>query len=372
MSNIKKIRAREILDSRGNPTISVDVLLEDGSIGSASVPSGASTGEYEAMELRDKDKRFNGLGVLKAVKNVNIQIDEALKGQNALNQKTIDEILLKLDGTENKSVLGANAILGVSLAVSRAASIFLKIPLYEYLANLYNADGNWQDSLLDKKEFKPVTLYFNIINGGRHADNNIDIQETMIVPKTSSISESVRIASEVYHSLKKVFKERGLSTAVGDEGGFAPNLESNTEAMSLLVEAIGKAGYKAGEEVSIALDVAASEIFRKDDGEKYFLKSQNIALASHQLVGLYADWISEFPVVSIEDGAAEDDWEGWKDLTSKLANKIQLVGDDLFVTNTKRIKKGIEEGVANAVLIKPNQIGSLTETFDAIKLAKEN
>lgn len=372
MSEIKKIEASEVLDSRGNPTVSVRVILEDGSSGEAAVPSGASTGTHEALELRDGGERYNGFGVKKAVENINTKINESLVGVSANHQREVDEVMISLDGTENKSVLGANAILGVSLAVARAVANSLCIPLFKYLRAIYEADGVWQDSLITDDEFESVTPFMNIINGGKHADNNVDVQETMIVPKAETFAEELRMGSEVYHFLKKVLNEKGLLTTVGDEGGFAPNLESNIQAMELIVEAMKRAGYTPGKDVFIALDIAASELYLKDDGGKYFLKSENIALSSHQLVGLYADWIKEFPICSIEDGLAEDDFEGWKIMTEKLGKDIQLIGDDLFVTNKTRIEKGIKEGMANSVLIKPNQIGTLTETFEAIKTAKEN
>ncbi|MEN6566753.1 MAG: phosphopyruvate hydratase [Veillonellales bacterium] len=355
MTTIVDIFAREILDSRGNPTVEVDVVLEDGSLGRAAVPSGASTGMYEAVELRDGDKsRYGGKGVLKAVENINNTIAPELVGLDALDQVAIDSEMLELDGTPNKGKLGANAILGVSIAVAKAAAISQGLPLYQYLGG-FNA-----------KEL-PVPM-MNILNGGKHADNNVDIQEFMVMPVGAScFAEALRMNAEVYHNLKKVLKDRGLSTAIGDEGGFAPNLSSNEEALSVIVEAIKKAGYKPGEEIALAIDTAASEIFR--DG-KYNLAGEGVVKTSSEMVEFYAGLADKYPIISIEDGLSEDDWEGWNLLTKRLGGKLQLVGDDIFVTNTKRLKRGIKEQVANSILIKVNQIGTLTETFDTIEMAK--
>ncbi|MEN6413887.1 MAG: phosphopyruvate hydratase [Veillonellales bacterium] len=355
MTTIVDIFAREILDSRGNPTVEVDVVLEDGSLGRAAVPSGASTGMYEAVELRDGDKsRYGGKGVLKAVENINNTIAPELVGLDALDQVAIDSEMLELDGTPNKCKLGANAILGVSIAVAKAAAISQGLPLYQYLGG-FNA-----------KEL-PVPM-MNILNGGKHADNNVDIQEFMVMPVGAScFAEALRMNAEVYHNLKKVLKDRGLSTAIGDEGGFAPNLSSNEEALSVIVEAIKKAGYKPGEEIALAIDTAASEIFK--DG-KYNLAGEGVVKTSSEMVEFYAGLADKYPIISIEDGLSEDDWEGWNLLTKRLGGKLQLVGDDIFVTNTKRLKRGIKEQVANSILIKVNQIGTLTETFDTIEMAK--
>ena len=358
MSIIEFIEAREILDSRGNPTIEVDVILEDGSMGRAAVPSGASTGIHEAIELRDGDTdRFMGKGVLKAVENVNNTIAAELIGLDALDQIDIDQTMLELDGTENKSKLGANAILGVSMAVARAAADHLGLPLFKYL-------GSYHAITL------PVPMA-NILNGGSHADNSVDFQEFMIVPAgAETIREAVRMMSEVFHNLKSILKGKGYSTAVGDEGGFAPNLSSNEEACELIVEAIAKAGYKPGEEIYIALDPAASE-FYDEKKQKYILRwSTGQEFTSEELAEYWETWIEKYPIISIEDGMAEDDWEGWKIHTEKSGKKIQIVGDDVFVTNTKRLEKGIKLGVANSILIKLNQIGTLTETFEAIEMAK--
>ncbi|MCL4386915.1 MAG: phosphopyruvate hydratase [Patescibacteria group bacterium] len=372
MTRIKEILAEEILDSRGNPTIKCEVVLEDGSKGIASVPSGASTGSHEALELRDGGDRYFGMGVLKAVENVNTVISKSLKGADSLNQKKIDKIMIDLDGTANKSKLGANAILSVSLAVSRAASSFLKIPLYHYLRVLYESEGIWQDNLLEFSNYEKVVPFMNVLNGGKHAENNIDIQETMIVPQGETFAKSLEIGTEVYHSLKEILLEAGLSTTVGDEGGFAPNLKSNEEALEFLVRAIEKAGYKPGRDVKLAMDVAASVLYHTEDGGKYILKLDNAILQSKQLIGLYQDWLLKYPLISIEDPLDEDDFESWKDLTSKLGDKVQLIGDDFFATNPERIKKGIKEKAANSVLIKVNQIGTLSEAFEAIKIAKSN
>jgi enolase len=353
MTAIADIIGREILDSRGNPTVEVDVVLEDGSQGRAAVPSGASTGAHEAIEKRDGGERFLGKGVRQAVESVNGEIFDALQGMEAEEQRRIDNTLLMLDGTENKSRLGANAILGVSLAVAKAASQSLDLPLYRYLGGV-NA------------RVMPVPM-MNIINGGAHADNPIDIQEFMISPLGApALAEAVRWGAEIFHTLKKLLKDGGHSTNVGDEGGFAPNLKSADEALTFVVRAIEKAGYKPGEDVAIALDPASTEFFANG---KYELKGEGKSLDSGQMVDFYADLVTRYPIISIEDGMAEDDWEGWKAITEKLGGKINLVGDDLFVTNPKRLAKGIDERAANAILIKLNQIGSLSETLDAVDMA---
>ncbi|MCR6628365.1 MAG: phosphopyruvate hydratase [Pseudoxanthomonas sp.] len=354
MTNIAKIHAREILDSRGNPTLEAEVTLEDGSFGRAMVPSGASTGTKEAVELRDGDKtRYLGKGVRKAVENVNTTIATALKGFDAIDQEGLDRRLIDIDGTENKGRLGANALLGVSMANAHAVAASKKLPLWQYLAN-----GN--DVTL------PVPM-MNIINGGAHADNNVDFQEFMVLPVGfDSFAESLRAGTEIFHSLKSVLKGHGLSTAVGDEGGFAPDFRSNVEALDTILEAIGKAGYTAGEDVLLGLDVASSEFF---DNGKYHLVGENKRLTSEQFVDFLADWAAQYPIITIEDGLAEDDWAGWKLLTDRIGKKVQLVGDDLFVTNPKIFKEGIESGTANAILIKVNQIGTLTETLEAIAMA---
>ena len=354
---IEKIVAREILDSRGNPTVEVDVVLESGIMGRASVPSGASTGEHEALELRDGDKqRYGGKGVQKAVDNVNKIIAPKLIGMSSLNQRGIDYTMLALDGTKTKSNLGANAILGVSLAVAKAAANYLDLPLYRYIGgtNTY---------------VMPVPM-MNIINGGSHSDAPIAFQEFMIRPVGApSFREGLRMGAEVFHSLKKVLSERGLACGVGDEGGFAPNLGSNREALELIVEAIEKAGYKPGDDVRLGLDVAATEMYDKET-KLYDLKHEGKKLTAEQMVDLYEEWVNNFPIVTIEDGLDEEDWDGWKVLTERLGKKVQLVGDDLFVTNTERLERGIEAGVANSILIKVNQIGTITETLDAIEMAK--
>jgi len=357
MSIIVDVRGREVLDSRGNPTVEAEVILDSGAVGRAIVPSGASTGETEAVELRDGDpKRFLGKGVLKAVENINVKIKDLLVGEDALNQVKIDNMMIKLDGTENKSNLGANAILAVSLAVARAAANELQIPLYRYI-------GGTNAKVL------PVPL-MNVINGGAHADNKLDFQEFMIVPVYGNrFKEALRCGVEIFHTLKKVLKEKGLSTNVGDEGGFAPQLNSAKEALDLLMLAIKKAGYQPGEDVLLALDAASSEFYDKEKGIYHF---EGQELTAEDMIKLYEELISEYPIISIEDGLAENDIEGWKKLTEKLGKKVQLVGDDLFTTNPKLIKEGIEKGIANSVLIKLNQIGSLTETLDAIELAKSN
>lgn len=355
MAMITEVYAREILDSRGNPTVEVEVCLEDGAVGRAAVPSGASTGVHEAVELRDGDKeRYLGKGVTRAVDNVNDIIAEAIIGLEATRQTEIDELLVRLDGTPNKGKLGANAILGVSMAVAKAAAASVGLPLYLYLGGVA------------AKEL-PVPM-MNILNGGQHADNNVDIQEFMIMPVgAKSFAEALRMNAEIYHNLKALLKSKGLSTALGDEGGFAPDLKCNEEAIEVILEAVEKAGYKPGEDIVIALDVASSEMY--EDG-KYNLAGEGIVKTSAEMVDYLAVLCEKYPIISIEDGLAEDDWEGWKALTDKLGGKVQLVGDDLFVTNEERLKAGIEKGVANAILIKVNQIGTLTETFNAIETAK--
>ncbi|EIT87045.1 enolase [Fictibacillus macauensis ZFHKF-1] len=357
MSAIIEVYAREVLDSRGNPTVEVEVYTESGAFGRAIVPSGASTGEYEAVELRDGDKgRYLGKGVRTAVENVNALIAPELIGYDVLDQVGIDKTLIELDGTENKGKFGANAILGVSMAVARAAADLLGLPLYMYLGG-FNA------------KTLPVPM-MNILNGGEHADNNVDIQEFMVMPVGApTFSEALRMGAEIFHSLKSVLKEKGLNTAVGDEGGFAPNLASNEEALQTIMEAIEKAGYKPGEEVRLAMDVASSELFNKEDG-KYHLSGEGVVKTSEEMVAFYEDLVAKYPIVSIEDGLDENDWAGHKLLTERLGDKVQLVGDDLFVTNTVKLAQGIEQGVGNSILIKVNQIGTLTETFDAIEMAK--
>lgn len=358
MTTIVDIRGREILDSRGNPTIEVEVELESGIIGRAAVPSGASTGEHEAVELRDGDNaRYLGKGVQKAVENVNDKIAEELIEFDVLDQTAIDTIMIELDGTKNKSNLGANAILGVSMASAKAAAQYLGLPLYRYIGGV-NAKA------------LPVPM-MNIINGGKHADNNVDFQEFMIMPVgASKFSEALRMGAETFHALKSVLSKKGYNTAVGDEGGFAPNLKSNEEAIEVILEAISKAGYKSGQDVFLALDVASSEMFQKESGKYQFFKSTKKEMTSAQMVEFYENWVNKYPIVSIEDGLDENDWNGWQLLTEKLGEKIQLVGDDLFVTNTERLEEGIDKGIANSILIKVNQIGTLTETLDAIEMAK--
>jgi len=358
MSWIKAVFAREILDSRGNPTVEAEVILEDDTIGRAAVPSGASTGEHEAVELRDGDKkRYGGKGVLKAVHNVNEIIGPALEGFDALDQAEVDQAMLDLDGTKTKSKLGANALLSVSLATARAAAAHLEIPLYSYLGG-------------PNARTLPVPM-MNIINGGAHADNNVDFQEFMVVPVgAATFSESLRIGAEVFHELKSVLKKKGYATSVGDEGGFAPNLRSNEEAIETILEAIRNAGYKAGSDCLLALDPAASEFY---DGKSYvFKKSDKRKLSSEEMAAYWKSWCDQYPIVSIEDGMAENDWAGWKLLTDEIGKTVQLVGDDLFVTNTEFLQKGIDLGVANSILIKVNQIGTLTETLDCIQLAQTN
>ncbi|OPJ56436.1 phosphopyruvate hydratase [Alkalithermobacter paradoxus] len=357
MTTIQDVFAREILDSRGNPTVEVEVILEDGVMGRAAVPSGASTGAFEAVELRDGEKdRYLGKGVQKAVNNVNEIIAPELVGMDALDQVGIDKLLLELDGTKNKGKLGANAILGVSMAVAKAAAEALGMPLFQYIGGV------------NAKQL-PVPM-MNILNGGAHADNNVDIQEFMVMPVgAKSFAEALRMGAEIFHNLRTVLKGKGLNTAVGDEGGFAPNLGSNTEALEVIVEAIKNAGYEPGVDVKLALDVAATELYNKEKNA-YVLEGEGRELTSAEMVDFYAELVSKFPIVSIEDGLDEEDWDGWKLLTDKLGDKVQLVGDDLFVTNTERLRTGIQNKTANAILIKLNQIGTITETLDAIEMAK--
>ncbi len=358
MSEIEIIHGRQILDSRGNPTVEVDVVLSSGSFGRAAVPSGASTGAHEAVELRDGDKSYYmGKSVLKAVENVNEIIAPELIGYDGMFQKDIDAAMIELDATPNKAKLGANAILGVSLAVAKAQAEEVGLPLYRYLGGI-NACT------------LPVPM-MNILNGGKHADNNADIQEFMVVPAgAETFSEALRMGTEIFHSLKKLLTDKGLNTAVGDEGGFAPNLKSNEEALEFIVEATKKAGYEPGKDAFIALDPASTEFY--ENGKYVFSKSSGESFTSAQMVDMYASWVEKYPIISIEDGLAEDDWDGWKLLTDRIGNKIQLVGDDLFVTNTERLQEGIDKGVANSILIKVNQIGSLSETLEAIELAQRN
>lgn len=354
---IREIKAREVLDSRGNPTVEVDCILANGILGRSSVPSGASTGEHEAIELRDKDqRRYRGKGVLKAVRNVNQKIAKALVGVDATLQSRVDQIMVDLDGTRNKAKLGANAILGVSLATARAAALARGLPLYRYIGGA------------DAKTL-PVPM-MNIVNGGAHANNSVDFQEFMIMPVgASSFSEALRIGTDVFHTLKRILQDTGYSTAVGDEGGFAPNLRTDEEAIELILEAIKKAGYKPRTDIAIALDTASSELF--ENGQYVFKKSDNSHKSSEEMVKLFASWTKKYPILSIEDGLDENDWEGWELLTEEIGEKVQLVGDDLFVTNTERLARGMGSGVANAILIKVNQIGTLTETLDVIKMAKK-
>ncbi len=358
MSEIIDILGREIIDSRGNPTVEVEVILDGGFAGRAAVPSGASTGESEALELRDGiKKRYLGKGVMKAVKNINTTISEALVGADGLDQAGIDHQMIALDGTENKSRLGANAMLGVSLATARAAADFSGLPLFRYIGGA-NA------------KTMPVPM-MNILNGGAHSDAPVDIQEFMVIPKgAKSLSEGVRMGAEIFHSLKAVLKKKGLSTAVGDEGGFAPDLESNDQALDVIMTAIENAGCKPGKDVFIALDAAASEFYDKKKKKYVFKKSDRSKRSAEEMVDFYEEWIRQYPIISIEDGCDEGDWKGWKVMTDRLGKKVQLVGDDLFVTNTKFLKKGIDSGVANSILVKVNQIGTLTETLDAIEMAK--
>lgn len=360
MSTILDIRSREILDSRGNPTVEVEVLTENGHVGRAAVPSGASTGKYEAVELRDEDKsRFMGKGVLNACKNVEEVLAEALIGEDVYEQRHIDNIMLELDGTHNKAKLGANAILGVSLAIAKSAALEANLPLFRYV-------GGANAHVL------PVPM-MNILNGGSHADNSIDFQEFMIMPiGAESFSEGLRMGVEVFHNLKKVLKSKGYSTNVGDEGGFAPNIKSNVEAVETVLQAIEKAGYRPGEDMMIAMDAAASEFYNAEEQVYHFFKSTGDKLTSAEMVDYWAGWVDNYPILSIEDGLDEDDWAGWKAMTAKMGTKCQLVGDDLFVTNTERLQRGIEMEAANSILIKVNQIGTLTETTEAVRLATRN
>ena len=360
MSTILDIRSREILDSRGNPTVEVEVITENGAFGRAAVPAGASTGKYEAVELRDGDKsRFMGKGVLNACKNIEEKITEALIGEDIFDQVLIDKTMIEIDGTSNKANLGANAILGVSMAIAKAAAMESGQPLYRYLGGV-NA------------HVLPVPM-MNILNGGSHADNSIDFQEFMIMPLAAdTFSQSLRMGTEVFHTLKSVLKSKGYSTNVGDEGGFAPNIKSNQEAIEIVLSAIEKAGYRPGEEIMIAMDAAASEFYLEDEKVYHFHQSTGDKLTSSEMVSYWSDWVKKYPILSIEDGLHEDDWSGWKEMTTKLGDKIQLVGDDLFVTNTTRLERGITEEVANSILIKVNQIGTLTETIEAVRLATRN
>ncbi len=358
MAKIKSVLAREILDSRGNPTVEVDITLKDGSFGRAAVPSGASTGSHEAVELRDGGKRYMGKGVEKAVKNVNTVLAKALVGKE-FDQRSIDKKMIEIDGTANKGKLGANAILGISMAFSRATAVSMKTPLYKYFNKISKTGNTIQ---------LPVPM-MNILNGGKHAEKSIDFQEIMIMPAgAKSFKQALQYGAEVFHTLKKILHEKGLATTVGDEGGFAPSLSSNEEAIKIVLEAIEKAGYKAGKDIFLALDVAATELYK--DG-KYHLACENRVLTSEEMVNFYADWCAKYPIVSIEDGLAEDDWEGYKMMTDKLGKKTQIVGDDLFVTNIDRLKMGIEKGVGNSILIKLNQIGTVSETIDAVNMAKK-
>jgi enolase len=360
-TTIVQVEGREILDSRGFPTVEATVVLEDGSCGDAAVPSGASTGEHEAIELRDGDpKRYGGKGVLKAVEHIDTEIAEAVIGVDAVDQEAVDQVMIERDGTENKSRLGANAILAVSLATAKAAAQSCGLPLFRYLGG-------------PKAHVMPVPM-MNIVNGGKHADNNVDFQEFMIQPwGATSFREALRMGAECFHALKKVLSRRGYNTNVGDEGGFAPNLKSNEEALEVIPEAVEAAGYKLGQDIFIALDPATSEMYDKETGRYRFFKSApDKGVTSDELISYWANWCKKYPIRSLEDGLAEDDWEGWKKLTARLGDKVQLVGDDIFVTNTKRLKRGLETKAANAILIKVNQIGTLTETFAAIELAMRN
>jgi enolase len=367
-TKIAKVHARQVVDSRGNPTVEADVLLEGGALGRGAVPSGASTGEHEALELRDGDKgKYLGKGTLKAVANANGELGKAVIGMDAADQRALDHAMISLDGTPTKSRLGANAILAISMAAARAAAVALKQPLYKYLSR-YSTDTS--------ANLLPVPM-MNILNGGAHADSSVDFQEFMVMPiGAPNFSEALRWGVEIFHALKTALKKRGYNTAVGDEGGFAPSCKSNEEAIQIVLEAIGAAGYKAGEQVSIALDPAASEFFDKASGQYVFKKSDKSAHSSQEMSAYWTSWVEKYPIVSIEDGMAEDDWAGWKSLTQSVGSKsskkkIQLVGDDLFVTNTVRLERGIKEGIANAILIKLNQIGSVTETIDAIEMARK-
>src|SRR5881227_1834695 len=358
MTNIAEVRARQILDSRGNPTVEAEVWLASGTVGRAAVPSGASTGEHEAVELRDSDKtKYQGKGVLKAVENVNGEIADAIANMDAADQRALDQKMIELDGTDNKSRLGANAILAVSMAAARAAAAEFKMPLYRYL-------GGAAANVL------PVPM-MNILNGGAHADNNVDFQEFMVMPEgAESFSEALRWGVEVFHTLKGVLKKRSYNTAVGDEGGFAPSVKSNVEAIEVVLEAIQQAGYKPGEEIAIALDPAASEMYQ--DGKYVFKKSDKSAKSSDDMVRFWSKWVNDYPIVSLEDGLSEEDWEGWANLTTEIGGKIQLVGDDIFVTNIEFLQEGIDKHVANSILIKVNQIGTVSETLDAIDLARRD
>jgi enolase len=360
MTEIASIHAREILDSRGNPTVEADVVLEDGTRGRAAVPSGASTGEHEAVELRDGDKEhYLGKGVLQAVENIESLIAPELQGMDAANQRLVDATMIAIDGTENKGKLGANAILAVSMACARASAQALGVPLYRYI-------GGVNACILP-------TPMMNILNGGAHADNNVDFQEFMVMPVgAETFSDALRWGTEVFHTLKGVLKKKGYNTAVGDEGGFAPSLKSNVEALEVILEAIELAGYKVGEQIAIALDPAASEFYNKDTGKYVFKKSDKSEKSSEQMAAYWESWVRQYPIISIEDGLAEDDWTGWKILSEKVGRTTQLVGDDLFVTNSRRLQRGIEEGVANSILVKVNQIGTISETLDAIELARRN
>lgn len=360
---IEKVYGREILDSRGNPTVEAEVTLKNGTVGRASVPSGASTGKFEAVELRDREERYHGQGVLKAVKNVTRELSDTLLETNALEQIVRDRQMLAADGTENKERLGANAVLSVSMAMAKAAAEALELPLYRYLGGIHARQ-------------LPVPM-MNILNGGKHADNTVDIQEFMIMPVgAATFQEALAMCAEIYHTLKKLLKHRGLSTAVGDEGGFAPDLKDAREVLELIVEAVRVAGYQPGPDIKIAMDVAASELYEEVRGDYYFpgesqMRGQEVRRSTGEMIHYLEDLVKEFPIISIEDGLHEEDWEGWKKLTEVLGDRVQLVGDDLFVTNTKRLKRGIRQGVANAILVKVNQIGSLTEAFDAIEMAQK-
>lgn len=360
MGQLVRLIGRQILDSRGNPTVEVDAITNTGAVGTAAVPSGASTGVHEAVELRDNDKtRFLGKGVLKAVENINGILNEELQGFNVSDQEGIDRMMIEIDGTENKANIGANAILGVSLAVAKAAAIDHGLPLYKYVGGAYTSE-------------LPVPM-MNILNGGAHADNKIDFQEFMVMPfGAKSFSEGLRWGTEIFHHLKQVLKDGGYSTNVGDEGGFAPNLKSNDEAIETVIKAIEKAGFQPGDDVYIAMDAAAAEFYDKDKKKYILKKSTGDELSSSEMVNYWKSWIDKYPIISIEDGCDEDDWEGWKSLTEKIGNKVQLVGDDLFVTNTERLVKGIETNTANSILIKVNQIGTLTETIEAVQMAHKN
>jgi enolase len=360
MGLIEQITARQIFDSRGNPTVEVDVITDNGALGRAAVPSGASTGSHEAVELRDGDKsKYMGKGVLKAVENVNDKIANELTGMSVFDQNLIDKVMIELDGTANKGKLGANAILGVSLALAKAAAIELGMPLYRYVGGV-------------SANTLPVPM-MNILNGGSHADNSIDFQEFMVMPTgAKSFAEAMRMGSEIFHNLAKVLKSKKMSTNVGDEGGFAPNIPSNEEALKIIIQAIETAGYRPGEDVFIAMDAAASEFYDSETKMYHFKKSTGDKLTSSQMASYWNDWAKKYPIISIEDGMAEDDWDGWKEHTNLTGKKIQLVGDDLFVTNVKRLQEGIDKGIANSILVKVNQIGSLSETIDAVNLAKRN